>query len=215
MFIFSTRRRMPIHTRAVMDFNFGSSPHMSDSCNILINFQNTGTAAVEWYVDSANLNGFSLWSGWPKTKWKSSEKWQKFNSFASVKDQVLYLFSGLRFIEEILQSLSVALRWWEFPLFGQSGFYAYRNLQEKAVIGSPRTGFSKNSVSHLCGYCGEAVDSVISVFTQLQRICFTLEFETLYVSIWQVVADLWQRKGKRNGFFKTALLLFSRNIKMK
>ena len=47
---------MPIHTRAVMDFNFGSSPHMSDSCNILINFQNTGTAAVEWYVDSTNLN---------------------------------------------------------------------------------------------------------------------------------------------------------------
>ena len=32
----------------------------------------------------------------------------------------------------------------------------------------------------LCGYCGAAVDSVILVFTQLHRLSFNLEFETLF-----------------------------------
>eukprot|EP00795_Rhopilema_esculentum_P013350 gene13350-4200_t len=44
----STRRRMPVHTRAVLDFNFGSAPHLSESCQVLINLQNTGSAIVEW-----------------------------------------------------------------------------------------------------------------------------------------------------------------------
>ena len=38
---------------------------------------------------------------------------------------------------------------------------------------------------------------VVSVFT------FKLEFEALFESILQVVADLWQRKGKINSSFKT------------
>ena len=41
---------MPVHTRAVLDFNFGSSLHLSDSCEILVNLQNTGSAVAEWYV---------------------------------------------------------------------------------------------------------------------------------------------------------------------
>ena len=44
-------------------------------------------------------------------------------------------------------------------------------------------GISKTCVPHLCGYCGGAVDSIISVFTQLHRSSLNLEFETLYESI--------------------------------
>ena len=36
---------------------------------------------------------------------------------------------------------------------------------------------------HLCGYCGGAVDSIISVFTQLHMSGFNLEFETMYESV--------------------------------
>ena len=42
---------------------------------------------------------------------------------------------------------------------------------------------SKMIVSHLRGYCGGALDSIISVFTLLDRLGFNLEFETLYDSI--------------------------------
>ena len=38
-------------------------------------------------------------------------------------------------------------------------------------------------VARLCGYCGGAVDSIISVFTQLHRSGFNFEFETLNESI--------------------------------
>ena len=42
---------------------------------------------------------------------------------------------------------------------------------------------SKTIVPHLRGYCGGAVDSVISVLTQLHRQDFNLESETLRESI--------------------------------
>ena len=64
----------------------------------------------------------------------------------------------------------------------------------------------------LCGHCGEAVTLIISIFTYKHRSGFNLEFETLFESIWQVVADLWQRKGKVVAS-KTALLLFYSNVK--
>ena len=64
------------------------------------------------------------------------------------------------------------------------------------------TGCPKIIVPCLCGYCGGAVDSIISVFTQLHRSGFNLEFQTLFESIGQVVADIWQRKGKISGYFK-------------
>ncbi len=48
IYLLSTRRRMPVHTRAVMDFNFGSAPHLSDHCQITINLKNTGSATAEW-----------------------------------------------------------------------------------------------------------------------------------------------------------------------
>ena len=39
-------------------------------------------------------------------------------------------------------------------------------------------------------------------FAQLHRTSFNLEFETVLESIWVVVADFWQRKGKVSGYFK-------------
>ena len=50
-------------------------------------------------------------------------------------------------------------------------------------------------VPRLYGYCGGAVDSTSSIFTHLHSIGQAC-FETLYESIWQVVANLWQRKAK-------------------
>ena len=63
------------------------------------------------------------------------------------------------------------------------------------------TGFSKMLCLFCCCYL-EAVDSVTSVFTQLHSPGFNQEFSTLYELISQVVAALWQRKGKINGSFK-------------
>ena len=39
---------------------------------------------------------------------------------------------------------------------------------------------------HLCGYCGGAVDPIISVFNQLHRSSFNLEFENPFESIRQI-----------------------------
>ena len=47
------------------------------------------------------------------------------------------------------------------------------------------------------------------------EICFSLESETLSGSIKQVVADLWSRKVKQKGCFRTSLLLFSTNVQIK
>ena len=38
-------------------------------------------------------------------------------------------------------------------------------------------------VPHLCGHCGGAVSFIKSIFTQLHRSGFNLEFETLFGSI--------------------------------
>jgi len=48
----STRRRVPVYTRAIMDFNFGAAPLGSDSCVVHLNLQNTGSVPAEWYVVS-------------------------------------------------------------------------------------------------------------------------------------------------------------------
>ena len=64
--------------------------------------------------------------------------------------------------------------------------------------------FPKNIVPRFCGYCGGAVHSITPIFTQLHRSGFNLKFETLFESIWQVVADLWQRKGKISSSFKNS-----------
>ena len=37
-------------------------------------------------------------------------------------------------------------------------------------------------VPRLCGYCGGAIDSIISNFTQLDRLRFNLEFVTYSMS---------------------------------
>ena len=59
-------------------------------------------------------------------------------------------------------------------------------------------------VPRLRGYCGGAVDSIISIFIQLHWSGFNLEFETLFESIGQAIADLWQRKRKSNGCLKNS-----------
>ena len=51
-------------------------------------------------------------------------------------------------------------------------------------------------------------------FKQLQDLGFNLQFETLVVSIWQVVADLWKRKGKVSDSFQTARLLFFNDVRI-
>ena len=44
----STRRRVPVNTRAIMDFNFGAAPLGDDSCVVHLNLQNTGSVPAEW-----------------------------------------------------------------------------------------------------------------------------------------------------------------------
>ena len=46
--IFSTRRRMPVSTEAVNEFNFGSSILDSQPCVISINIENKGASATVW-----------------------------------------------------------------------------------------------------------------------------------------------------------------------
>ena len=55
---------------------------------------------------------------------------------------------------------------------------------------------SKKILPRLCGFCGGVVDSIILVLRQLHRLGFNLKFETLYESMWQMVADLWEIKDK-------------------
>ena len=45
------------------------------------------------------------------------------------------------------------------------------------------TGCPKKTVSRLSSCCGGAVDSIISVYTQLHRSGFNYEFETFFESI--------------------------------
>ena len=81
-------------------------------------------------------------------------------------------------------------------------------LQKTSYIGAKIfqicTGCPKIIMPCLCGYCGGVVDSVISVFTQLRRSGFNLEFQTLFESILRMVAKLWERKFKISGCFKNS-----------
>ena len=44
---------------------------------------------------------------------------------------------------------------------------------------------------------------------------FNLELDTTFEVTWQMVADLWNKKLKTNGFFKTELPVFSNKVKVK
>ncbi len=46
----SMRRRVPVHTRAVADFNFGAAPVNSESGVIHLMVENAGDVATEWLV---------------------------------------------------------------------------------------------------------------------------------------------------------------------
>ena len=82
-----------------------------------------------------------------------------------------------------------------------TGFLA--SLRSCCSVYLRTTGCLKNIVPRLCGYCGRALNSVFSVFTQLYRSSFNLEFETLFETILLVVPDSWQRKGRISDCFKS------------
>ncbi|WAR10588.1 CFA65-like protein [Mya arenaria] len=44
----SHKRRPPVYTRAIMDFNFSAAPLGSEACFVNLMFENTGTVATEW-----------------------------------------------------------------------------------------------------------------------------------------------------------------------
>lgn len=44
----STTRRVPVNTRAIMDFNFGAAPLGGEPCVVHLNLQNTGSVPAEW-----------------------------------------------------------------------------------------------------------------------------------------------------------------------
>lgn len=45
---FSTRRRMPVSTKAVNEFNFGSSILGDQPCVMSINIENKGASSTRW-----------------------------------------------------------------------------------------------------------------------------------------------------------------------
>lgn len=46
----SMRRRVPVHTRSVADFNFGAAPVGSESSTVHLMVENTGDVTTEWLV---------------------------------------------------------------------------------------------------------------------------------------------------------------------
>ncbi len=46
----SMRRRVPVHTRAVADFNFGAAPVGSESSVVHLMLENTGAVTTQWFV---------------------------------------------------------------------------------------------------------------------------------------------------------------------
>ncbi|XP_070569847.1 cilia- and flagella-associated protein 65-like [Ptychodera flava] len=44
----STRRRPPVYTRAILDFNFGAAPVESEDCIVHLMIENTGAVSTEW-----------------------------------------------------------------------------------------------------------------------------------------------------------------------
>ena len=58
-----------------------------------------------------------------------------------------------------------------------------KHSSKGAISSSKIYKVSKNNCTRLCGYCGGAANSIISVFTQLHWSGFNLEFENLFESI--------------------------------
>lgn len=49
MFLFhSTTHRVPVNTRAIIDFNFGAAPLGGEPCELHLNLKNTGSVPAEW-----------------------------------------------------------------------------------------------------------------------------------------------------------------------
>ena len=48
LLFYSTRKRPPVLTRAIIDFNFGAAPTDSDPCYVTLHVENTGTVSCEW-----------------------------------------------------------------------------------------------------------------------------------------------------------------------
>ncbi len=46
----SHKRRPPVYTRAILDFNFGAAPLNSEACVVQLVFENTGAVTSDWWV---------------------------------------------------------------------------------------------------------------------------------------------------------------------
>ena len=85
------------------------------------------------------------------------------------------------------------------------------SLQISVETGAPNyqkhlKGVLKNC-KNSCGCCGGAVILIVTGFILLHRRGFNSQFETMFQSVWQVIADLWQREDKINGCFKNSTSL--------
>ena len=72
------------------------------------------------------------------------------------------------------------------PHFKKLQTYCFDSSLEKEPLVAnfiENTRCTKMIVPSLCGYCGGAVGSIISVFTQLHRLGSGLDFETLLESM--------------------------------
>ena len=89
------------------------------------------------------------------------------------------IFEVLNFIffrkQELPNGIIKKVVRYPFIFFGCPSHYLLHALHR-------HTGCPKKTVSRLYVCCGGAVDSIISIFTQLHRSSLNLEFETLYES---------------------------------
>jgi len=61
----SLSRKPPIHTRAIIDFNFSSAPVGSEPCVVQLMFENNGAAACQWYYSFYWFYGYLfIYSGY-------------------------------------------------------------------------------------------------------------------------------------------------------
>ena len=70
----------------------------------------------------------------------------------------------------------------------------------------------KKVVYCLGGCCEGLVASIFVIFTRLRRLGLSVDFETLFESIWQVVADLWRMKRQMGDSFSICIVLMPKSM---
>ena len=91
--------------------------------------------------------------------------------------------------------------YWEGSSLGNSS--SCKIIHNYVLINYVCCGILKWNWTKLCGNCGGAVDSIISVFRQ-PRSGLKLELWISLEPIWEVVADLLWRRGKMSRCFKSS-----------